>query len=922
MSGARYGAAKGLDTAAETKAVHDVGKEINKAGMTQTVIDAAKATGENRKARLMAEKLDGKNKVSNMQAGRLYQNTVQAAAADAALMNNVHNKTGAYFELRSDMPSRENGSVDLKTKQVSINENGKTSIGDTAKHETTHIVERYAAKQYSDYQNYIINAATENNAAAVESRRVELAKLYPAEQVDSELAAELSAPLMNNRAAINRLAKTKPNFSDKIADVVANAAAHVKNLGGAYVTDNGVELTYSQLHKAEMLWSEAVRNAGGAEIVTGDNGQKIRYSKVMSFDEQVDKTLDGTLEPTNALYVRDTTNLLEDIGMKLLPMLMTQNHIKIIHSTDKNKYKHAHGLDVETIKQLPQLLDEPVMIFDSLTRNDSVCMIVDALDGNRNPILVAIRPNGKGTVNNIEIDSNFITSMYGRNGFESFVKKIIENDKLLYISKEKSQRLFDEIGLQSPQPPNGNVDFDTIIHQSRNIVKGFNEKKFDIRKSLNNVADIDSIIDTYYDNDTNSGGLTEAAVPREELAEQVGNLKSELTDATLGKGNYEDSWNTALDIAKKIVNNSYVNHDEYAAEYQAAKKYIRRHRMYVQPYAKSGELGESFAQFRKNNFGGLLLTSNPADSKILDVYTDMQNDFPQFFPNADSDMKRLTNMAEFMKESPTAIKGERLYSENDIDGIASSLFAEVGNMVASENPQINTETMANEVVKDVVNSDLPEIAKTKFSKLFTNSMHKSHYDSGFQAEADSRKGAFEYEVHNNKADYEFSQSRLDVAGVEKVWNDLYRTQRWGAEQTTDALALIEHFNQQGDYKSAVDVYELARQHTTEAAQMVQAWSIIDHLTPEGQYILLQRDNNANIRKQIEKLGDKDRKKFEAEAAEAIEKDRQEAAEKRRKKARKTTEEGTKKTTTDATTERRVFGQEEAKQEQAKTEEKS
>lgn len=62
--------------------------------------------------------------------------------------------------------------------------------------------------------------------------------------------------------------------------------------------------------------------------------------------------------------------------------------------------------------------------------------------------------------------------------------------------------------------------------------------------------------------------------------------------------------------------------------------------MYVQPEAKSGELGESFARFRKNNFGGLLLTSNPADSKILDVYTDMQNDFPQFFPNADSDMKR------------------------------------------------------------------------------------------------------------------------------------------------------------------------------------------------------------------------------------------------------------------------------------------
>lgn len=907
FSGGRLLGNAAANTAAETKAVHDVGKEINKAGMTQAVIDAAKATGENRKARLMAERLDGKNKVSNMQAGRLYQNTVQAAAADAALMNNVHNKTGAYFELRSGMPSRENGSVDLKTKQVNINENGKTSIGDTAKHETTHIAERYAAKQYSDYQNYIISAATENNAAAVESRRVELAKLYPAEQVDSELAAELSAPLMNNRAAINRLAKTKPNFSDKIADVVANAAAHVKNLGGTYVTDNGVELTYSQLHKAEMLWSEAVRNAGGESETNG-----IKYS--IQTDENGNK------------YV-----------------LVDQNQDIFEGVDERNYYKVAQKFMMDTFRNKTMPLSEY-----NLVKVDKTGIRKYGFSGTAYDHDTSVAKSKAGVeLHNLLEASEYISSgvdkknhKFAGEGFDYYKTKFVVNGKeyegIIDVGvSSKGAKFYGMTNIKEVpyyrQPSALWSDVrtavlrkgtsDNRIPQSSEIVKGNNENNFNIRKSLNNTTDIDSIIDTYYDNDTNSGGLTEAAVPREELAEQVGNLKSELTDATLGKGNYEDSWNTALDIVKKIVNNSYVNHDEFAAEYQAAKKYIRRHRMYVQPEAKSGELGESFARFRKNNFGGLLLTSNPSDSKILDVYTDMQNDFPQFFPNADSDMKRLVNMAEFMKESPTAIKGERLYSENDIDGIASSLFAEIGNMVASENPQINTETMANEVVKDVVNSDLPEIVKTKFSKLFTNSMHKSHYDSGFQAEADSRKGAFEYEVHNNKADYEFSQSRLDVAGVEKVWNDLYRTQRWGAEQTTDALALIEHFNQQGDYKSAVDVYELARQHTTEAAQMVQAWSIIDHLTPEGQYILLQRDNNANIRKQVEKLGDKDRKKFEAEAAEAIKKDRQEAAEKRRKKARKTTEESTKETTTDATTERRVFGQEEAKQEHAKTEEK-
>ena len=213
---------------------------------------------------------------------------------------------------------------------------------------------------------------------------------------------------------------------------------------------------------------------------------------------------------------------------------------------------------------------------------------------------------------------------------------VSEDEKKIYKNMNAAQK-----ELKALERARGNEQQTSQLDES--VEPQQTEQNMTESKPANTTAQkstINSLIDTYYDNDTNSGGLTEAAVPREELAEQVGNLKSELTDATLGKGNYEDSWNAALDIAKKIVNNSYVNHDEFAAEYQAAKKYIRRHRMYVQPEAKSGELGESFAQFRKNNFGGLLLTSNPADSKILDVYTDMQNDFPQFFPNADSDMKR------------------------------------------------------------------------------------------------------------------------------------------------------------------------------------------------------------------------------------------------------------------------------------------
>ncbi|MDO5398925.1 MAG: hypothetical protein Q4G33_13455, partial [bacterium] len=165
--------------------------------------------------------------------------------------------------------------------------------------------------------------------------------------------------------------------------------------------------------------------------------------------------------------------------------------------------------------------------------------------------------------------------------------------------------------------------------------------------------------------------------------------------------------------------------------------------------------------------------------------------------------------------------------------------------------------------------------KVKSSQLFENSMHKEHYSDEFRAEADKRKNDFYYEKHSNEQDYNDAVKRIEEVGADKVLNELYRTEKWSAEHTADALALVEHFNRSKDYSSAVDVYELARKHTTQAAQAVQAWAIIDRLTPEGQYIALQRENQKLIDKQVEKMQPKRREQFEKDIKNARELDRKE-----------------------------------------------
>ena len=192
------------------------------------------------------------------------------------------------------------------------------------------------------------------------------------------------------------------------------------------------------------------------------------YDGSMSFAEQVDEVFSGESNRYNDLKVCDTPQILLDIGCQQLPMLYTQKHLRE-SIKPKNNHTHAHGLTIEQIKELPKLISEPVMVFDSLSRNDSIVIVTSEIDKDNCPIIASVRANGKGKYELEQVDSNFITSVYGRENFEKHINKIIESDNMLYCNKQKSQALFSVLGLQSSKGLNS-LDFDTIIHRSRNIV--------------------------------------------------------------------------------------------------------------------------------------------------------------------------------------------------------------------------------------------------------------------------------------------------------------------------------------------------------------------------------------------------------------------------------------------------------------------
>ncbi|MGN0496924.1 MAG: LPD1 domain-containing protein [Lachnospiraceae bacterium] len=188
-----------------------------------------------------------------------------------------------------------------------------------------------------------------------------------------------------------------------------------------------------------------------------------------SFAEQVDEVLAGNANQYNALKVCDTPRLLLDVGCEQLPMLFTHKHLHNAIRPISDKNSKGHGLSIQQVKKLPELLENPVMIYDSQSQKNSIVVVTDELDARSFPVIVSIKTNGKGTYELQKVDSNFITSVYGRRNFDGHITDVVNNGDLLYWNKQKSQELFRVSRLQLPGCLN-NLDFDKIIHQSNNIV--------------------------------------------------------------------------------------------------------------------------------------------------------------------------------------------------------------------------------------------------------------------------------------------------------------------------------------------------------------------------------------------------------------------------------------------------------------------
>lgn len=166
-----------------------------------------------------------------------------------------------------------------------------------------------------------------------------------------------------------------------------------------------------------------------------------KCKEYLRFGYEVDEATFGNMSPLEQVKVCNTPQILLDAGFKQKPMLYTQRHLEDALHPKSIDNSHWHGLSVSQLKRLPELLEIPVMLADSPARRDSLLAVLCAVDDEHLPLIVPIKPDGRGHYQLQDIETNNILSVYGKDDFPKYFAERITSHRLVYFNEERGHVL-------------------------------------------------------------------------------------------------------------------------------------------------------------------------------------------------------------------------------------------------------------------------------------------------------------------------------------------------------------------------------------------------------------------------------------------------------------------------------------------------
>lgn len=205
-----------------------------------------------------------------------------------------------------------------------------------------------------------------------------------------------------------------------------------------------------------------------------------------TFKYRVAQVMAGEYPERYNVPVCDTPELIQQVGFAGKKIVMEQKKLRRClapEETAPSGVRH-HDLPIDFVDNLPHYVQNPAMVLLSHTHpNDSIVLVTDCKDKKEQPIIIALRDEGKrGVVDGEVVTYDKLASVYGKEDFAGFLERSIKaegtNNGLLYWNEKKSRDLAVSAGLDLPRVL-ANHDPNVIIRRYNENVNPLSQNNLD-----------------------------------------------------------------------------------------------------------------------------------------------------------------------------------------------------------------------------------------------------------------------------------------------------------------------------------------------------------------------------------------------------------------------------------------------------------
>lgn len=397
------------------------------------------------------------------------------------LLNQFAKKTGLDVQVKKEIRDRNgkvilgaNGNIDISKSLVTLSGTAQDELGVVFHEMFGEFMEEYAPEEYKDVESAIVewwvqsqgfnslNALVQNYQERY--RNVEGTKSY--REALQEVTNDAFGGVFGTEEGINNLLnwlveekgeKRTRSIGQKIADffkaIAESIKSYLRTADLQTATRTALQMdakTADQISKMILKGMDAaIRNYQNAEMKGEGKGSDVRNSLYENYKQEIDDWYNNTTAEERKkqgghFRVGRTSEALKSINVPDKNIYFGRSKIQKILE------KHPE-MNIDIIKQVPELLENPIIVMDSVTVEGSLLVLGEVYAADGRPVLASMLIDQNDYT--IDIDGyNVITSSYAKDNAIKKYQRIIDTTVVRYIEpdKKRTNTWFSSLGLQLP----------------------------------------------------------------------------------------------------------------------------------------------------------------------------------------------------------------------------------------------------------------------------------------------------------------------------------------------------------------------------------------------------------------------------------------------------------------------------------------